>query len=406
MRITAFRNQDLVLLGIALLLVAVGILLIYSATYEAEAGHVYKKQILWAFVGLIAMAGTIVLPTKVFYAFAYTLFGLAVVFLLVVLILPAAEGARRWIVLGPVRIQPSELVKVATVLALARYLSHKNVNLERIRYLVLPFIFVLVPLMLVAREPDLGTSMTFAAVLFPMLYWAGLKPQHLFFIFSPLASGICSFSWLLWTFFGLALLGGIAVYRPRVWAIILLIGINVCVGISTPKLWDQLRPYQRQRIQSFLNPDKDPLGAGYQVIQSKVAIGSGGLRGKGFLRGTQTNPRFGFLPVQHTDFIFSVAGEELGFLGSMVILALYFMLIWRTLKVATLVQNSFGSLTAVGLGSILLFHIFVNVGMTIGLMPVTGIPLPFLSYGGSSLLANMILVGLLLNLSARKYEYY
>ena len=406
MRLTAFRNQDFVLLGVVVLLLIVGISLIYSATYQGGAHYVYKKQILWAVIALIAMAGTIVLPTKVVYAFAYALFVLAVVLLAIVLFLPAAEGTRRWIVLGPVRIQPSELAKVATVLALARYLSHKNVSLERARYFVLPFLFVLIPLVLVAEEPDLGTATTFGALLLPMLYWAGLKPLYLFFIFSPFLSGICSFSWISWTLFGVMLAGIIALYRPRLWAIVLLIGINVCVGIGTPKLWAQLRPYQQQRILTFVNPDKDPLGAGYQVIQSKVAIGSGGLRGKGFLRGTQTNPRFGFLPVQHTDFIFSVAGEELGFLGSITILALYFVLIWRAFKVASLVQHPFGSLTAVGLGGILVYHLFVNVGMTVGLMPVTGLPLPFLSYGGSSLLANMILAGLLLNLSARRYEYY
>ena len=177
--------------------------------------------------------------------------------------------------------------------------------------------------------------------------------------------------------------------------------LNIFVGIITPYLWNQLRPYQQQRILTFINPEQDPKGAGYQIIQSQVAIGSGGLWGKGYMNGTQTHLRF--LPAQHTDFIFSVIGEEFGFVGVSAILLLFMLLIIRLIAIAGAIRQSFESMVVIGIATIILFHVMINIGMTIGMTPVTGLPLPFLSYGGSSLMANLIMMGIILNISRTKY---
>ncbi len=406
------KNIDFVLLGAALLIVVVGIVAIYSATHneDNDLKGIYKKQILWAVLGLGAMAFSVAIPNKFFYAFAYVIFGISVILLILLFLWGASvANATRWFSLGPLKFQPSELAKIGLVIALARYLSLKDWSLEKPSRLIVPLVMTLIPMALIAKQPDLGTALVFGAIFFSMLYWAGARFIYLFAILSPLLS--CTFalygeeigSALWWGLFFVVLIGAIWFWRPRPWITALLLMLNVGVGAATPYIWERLHDYQRQRILAFINPAMDPLGARYQVSQSKVAIGSGGMWGKGFLNGTQTN--FGFLPLGHTDSIFSVIGEEHGFLGSIVLLTLLYLIAWRAIKIASSVKNKFSGLLAIGLASILVFHVFVNVGMTLDLMPVTGLPLPFLSYGGSSLLTNMILVGLLLNVSVRRHEY-
>lgn len=397
------RDLDLPLLTTVVGVITIGITMIYSATFDWDlrtAGSTYQKQIVWALLALVAMVITMVIPLKLFYAFAYILYGVAMVGLLLVLEL----GDRRWFNLGPIHIQPSELAKIAVVLAVARYLSARNIDFSRIRTFVAPMSIVLLPALLVFKQPDLGTALVFGAVLFPMLYWSGMRPVNIFFIVSPGLSLISAFH--PWSLGLLYLVMAIVVFytRPRLTTLAILAAINLVVGVGAPYIWDKLHDYQKNRILTFLNPDRDRLGSGYQVIQSKVAIGSGGVGGKGFLEGTQT--KLAFLPEQHTDFIFSVVGEEFGFVGAIVILALFLFIVWRALQIAIIVKARFSSLIAVGLTSILVFHIFVNIGMTIGVMPVTGLPLPFLSYGGSWLIMCCVLIGFLLNLHARRHEYY
>ena len=398
------RDLDLSLIMVVCMATLLGITMVYSATYDWDqgtAGNIYQKQIVWAAVALLGLVLTVAVPLRFYYAFAYILYGAAVLVLLLVLKL----GDLRWFTFGSIHIQPSELAKIATVLALARYLSMRNLNLDRARTFVMPVILVLLPALLVYKQPDLGTALVFGAVLFPMLFWAGLRPVNLFFIISPALSMICAFHSFALGILILLLAGVILLARPRLTAILTLVAINLTVAIGAPYLWDhRLHDYQRRRILTFLNPDMDKLGAGYQVIQSRVAIGSGGLTGKGFLQGTQT--KLAFLPEQHTDFIFSVVGEEFGFFGALTVLVLFFFIIWRGILIATQTKSRFSSLVAIGLVTILVFHIYVNVGMTIGVMPVTGLPLPFLSYGGSTLVTNMILVGFLLNIHAHRHEYY
>jgi len=401
---TVYRDFDLPLLAAVFLATALGITMIYSATYDWEvgaAGTAYQKQIIWAVLATFAMALTIAIPMKFYYAFAYILYGAAVVLLLLVLEL----GDRRWFNLGPMHVQPSELAKIATVLALARYLARRNLDLSRIRTYAVPVFVVCLPTILVFKQPDLGTALVFGATILPMLFWSGLRPISLFLIISPALSLICAFHSLALGIFLLLLTAAIFLARPRLATILTLVCINLTVAVGAPYLWDhKLHDYQRRRILTFLNPDTDRLGSGYQVIQSKVAIGSGGLHGKGFLQGTQT--KLAFLPEQHTDFVFSVVGEELGFAGAIAVLALFLFIIWRAVQIAVVSKSRFSSLVAVGLTSILVFHIFVNVGMTIGVMPVTGLPLPFLSYGGSPLVMSMALVGFLLNSYVHRHEYY
>ena len=398
------RHLDIGLLLAICLCIGVGITAIYSASYNWNldlAGSIYEKQIIWALLGVTVMVITLVIPLKLFYALAYVLYGLTIALLILVLEL----GDRRWFNIGPIHIQPSELAKITTVLVIARFLAYRSRDLTRARAYIPPLLFVLVPILLVFKQPDLGTALVFSILILPMFFWAGARPVHLFFLLSPALTLICAFHpWMLAAI--LVILIGILFYeRPRLFTASILLLVNLAVAVIAPYMWEnKLHDYQKRRILTFLDPNMDKLGAGYQVIQSKIAIGSGGLKGKGFLEGTQT--KLAFLPEQHTDFIFSVICEEFGFLGAVLVLALFVFILWRALSIAVQTKSRFASLTAIGLATILLFHIFVNIGMTIGLMPVTGLPLPFLSYGGSTLITNMILIGLLLNIYANRYEDY
>ena len=395
---------DLPLLLSVVLATLLGIGAIYSATYNWEqgaAGGVYEKQIVWSVLAIGALLLTLFVPPKYFYAFAYILYGVSILLLVLVLLI----GERRWFDLGPFHMQPSELAKIATVLALARYLAVRNLDLDRPRSLITAFLLVLLPAVLVFKQPDLGTALVFGSVLLPMFYWAGMRPIVLFFLISPILSLICAFHYLALVILILTIAGVVFLVRPGRLMTTAIVVVNLAVAVGAPYLWEnKLHDYQRRRILTFLNPDMDRLGAGYQVMQSKVAIGSGGLNGKGFLQGTQT--KLSFLPEQHTDFVFSVIGEEFGFAGAILVLAMFFLIIWRAIRIASLVKSRFSSLVAIGLAAMLIFHVFVNIGMTVGLVPVTGLPLPYISYGGSQLVVSLVLAGLLLNIYACRHEYY
>jgi rod shape determining protein RodA len=320
---------------------------------------------------------------------------------LVLVIGKTGQGAERWLTLGPLNIQPSEIAKVATILAVSKFLADKNADINKFKYFAVSIILILVPFILVARQPDLGTALVFLALVIPLLYWAGLNWFYIFTILTPVLTMVLSFNY--WTFLPLMLIISVVLVlsqkKPIVITAVFL--LNIGVGIITPYLWNQLRPYQQQRILTFINPEKDPKGSGYQIIQSQVAIGSGGVWGKGYLNGSQTHLRF--LPAQHTDFVFSVLGEEFGFMGASFILLIYFLLILRLVNIAASIRQKFESLTIIGITTILVFHILINIGMTIGLAPVTGLPLPFLSYGGSFLVIMLSMMGIVLNISRNKF---
>lgn len=400
------RYLDLRLLVTVMVLVVCGLIAIYSASYANESRAAllnFERQLIWVVLGMLVLGATILTPIRLVYQYAYSVYGVTVLLLVLVLFFGTGAGARRWIPFGPFWIQPAEFAKVGTVLALAKYLSQEHRNLNSVRDLAMAFALAFLPLLLIIRQPDLGSALVFMALILPMLHWAGLSPVLLFVLLAPLISLICAFNYYSFLIAMLVIsLVLILLQRGLIFFLINFI-LNISVGVITPILWNFLREYQKKRILTFLGLVADPHGLGYQVIQSKVAIGSGGFAGKGFLHGTQTHLRF--LPEQHTDFIFSVIGEEFGFLGVVVILALFFYLLLRAINLAATVKSKFLSLLVFGGVIILLFQICVNVGMTVGIMPVTGLPLPFLSYGGSALLSNLLLIGFMLNASLRKFEY-
>jgi rod shape determining protein RodA len=399
-------KYDYITLFLVLMLVASGMIAIYSAT-DATVGSengFFVKQLIWAIIGIIALFAVSYISLKFINRISYWLYVISIFLLLLVLVVGrAGQGAERWLVLGPINLQPSEIAKLATIMAVSKYLSDKYADVNKLKFFFISVGLILLPFMLIARQPDLGTALVFLALIIPLLFWAGLNWFHIFTITTPLLTMLLAFNF--WTFMILMLaIALILVYsRKKPIVIVAVFLLNIGVGIATPYLWNQLKPYQQQRIVTFINPEKDPKGAGYQIIQSQVAIGSGGIWGKGYLNGTQTQLRF--LPAQHTDFIFSVIGEEFGFMGAGSILLLFLLLILRLIHIASAIRSPYESMVTIGVATILIFHTIINIGMTIGMAPVTGLPLPYLSYGGSSLMTNLMMMGVVLNISRNKYVH-
>jgi rod shape determining protein RodA len=379
-------------------LLVIGFLVIYSATFE-EAGRLWQKQMLFAAMGLVAMAGVFLIPSRFFYAAAYPLYLVSLLPLLYI-ILFKADSVERWIALpGGFNLQPSELAKIALLLAMARLLSFRPVSLSQPSSLMAPALLFLFPFILVLYQPNLSTALSFVGMAGLMGFFAGLSARDLFLLASPALSVALTFNHLAWAVLFIVLIAVMWWGRTNFKVMGFLILINIASGYGAIFVWNKvLYAHQRDRILTFADPQRDPQGAGYQVLQSKVAIGSGRLFGKGYMQGTQTN--LSFLPEEHTDFIFSVIGEQFGFLGCLTVLALYLVLLRRILRVAVDSRSRFTALAAVGLAGILGFHVVVNVSMTVGMMPVTGLPLPFLSYGGSFLISCLIMLGIILNLRA------
>jgi len=402
-----FRDFDAGLLAATLLLMSFGIVMVYSATHGASDASLVglpQKQVLFAIAGIVAMATALFVSQDTLEVLSPFIYGLAVVLLVGVLIVGVGKtGERRWFEFGPIRLQPSELAKYATVFLLARWLARKKTRLERTTDFAVPILIVLVPFGLVLREPDLGTSLMFPLILLPMLYWAGARPLLLLLLLTPVLSMVLSFHLIAWIVFLVALAAFLYVSRLLLFDKVTVFAASVLTGRASPFLWAHLEEYQKHRILAFLTPEKYRFSTGYQLIQSKIAIGSGSALGKGFLQGTQKN--YAFLPEQHTDFIFSVLGEEFGFVGCAVVLALYLYLVLRMIRLAAQARNRFASLVIVGIASALFLQSAVNVGVTLGLSPVTGMPLPLLSYGGTSLLVTLSAIGVVLGMGLRRMEY-
>jgi len=402
------QKIDFVLLVSVLGLLVMGLLALYSSSStvitQGFGTNYFFKQLVWICIGIVIMTIIIFLPNKLIYESAYLLYGISL-FLLVVVIFfgSVGQGAERWLRLGPLYIQPSEIAKLTTILAVARFISQDKINLNTFKDFILASSFILVPFIFIVRQPDLGTAMVFGAIALPMFYWAGLKGSNVLLILMPFLIMLASFQFYAFLILMIILFLYLAYTRKSKTVSIVNFLANISMGLLTPVLWNHLKEYQRNRIKIFLNPETDPKGAGYQIIQSKVAIGSGGFTGKGFLQGSQTQLRF--LPEQHTDFIFAVIGEEFGFIGVLIGLVFFFVFLMRGIFIATIVKSRFNSIVAVGIVTVIAFHVVVNIGMTIGLFPVTGLPLPFLSYGGSALLTNMVMAGILLNFYKNRYEY-
>jgi len=389
---------DWLLLATVGVLLAIGLLVVYSASFDAS-GHHWQKQLLFAGMAVVALSGMYLVPPRFFYAAAYPLYFLSLVPLLYIIVFKA-NSVVRWIALpGGFNLQPSELAKVALLLAMARLLSFQPVSLARPRTLLAPTALFVVPFILVLKEPNLSTALSFVAMTGMMFFFSGLSVRDIFFLISPVLSVALTFNRVAWALLFIVLIAVMWWTRTRLKIIALLILINITAGYGAIFVWNKvLYAHQRDRILTFIEPQRDPQGAGYQVLQSKVAIGSGKLLGKGFLHSTQSN--LNFLPEQHTDFIFSVLGEQFGFLGCVATLGLYLFLLNRILRIGMDTRSRFTALTAVGLTGIFSFHVLVNISMTVGMMPVTGLPLPFLSYGGSFLISCFMMLGILMNLRA------
>lgn len=358
------KNTDYILLACILILFGIGIAGIYSAGYATDVNKdEYIKQAIWFGVVCIMMIVVWLVNYKIFDKIGYVLYVINLILLVVVLAMPKLMGASSWFNLGGILYQPSELMKIGFILTFAKCLSTfcetgKTEKVKRrILVLVMALMFI-VPVLLIAKQPDFGTAAVFCFILAFMMFKTKIKYRYIF-------------------------LG--------------IVGVIICVPLI---YFFVLNPTQQQRIKVFINPNLDPLGSGYNAIQSKIAVGSGQMFGTGFLEGTQT--QYGYLPIKSTDFIFSVISEELGFIASATIIITFVVLLIRIIKIAKEAPDQFSGFVVIGIAGMIFFHFFENIGMTIGLLPITGVPLPFVSYGGSSLITNGLAMGIVLSIGARK----
>ena len=395
-----WRLKEPVLWGVPLAMVMVAGLLIASTQRQADYADWYHHWITAA-VGVVIALVTARLPLLRLKPLLIPIYAITVISLVAVrLIGTTALGAQRWLSIGGVHVQPSEFAKLSAILLLAAVLDRHPV--ERPVDLLRPLGIISIPWLLVFIQPDLGTSLVFGALLLTMLYWSGMPIEWLVLLLSPLATALLAglFPWGLAAWVPLTM---IIAYRSLPWkrvALALVMIVQSAAALVTPWLWMHgLQDYQRDRLVLFLDPAKDPLGGGYHLLQSTVGIGSGGLFGMGLLQGQLTKLRF--IPEQHTDFIFSALGEETGFLGTILVVIGFALLMGRLLQVAGQSRSDFESLVVIGVATMLMFQVVVNIFMTIGLGPVTGIPLPFMSYGRSAMVVNFLALGLCLSVSRR-----
>jgi rod shape determining protein RodA len=359
------RNFDWVMLGLILGLCGIGLITLYSAvTAEMPSPQkiIFYKQLIWFAAGLFIMLVTLLVNYKILDRWAPMIYTLCVLGLVAVVIFgKTIAGSKRWLILGPVSIQPSEIMKIGLIIMLARYYSRNGSTTGfTLRDLILPGIWTFLPFVLIVRQPDLGTAMLLLLIAGAMTVYVKIERRSLLFIG---AAGL----------------------------------------VSVPLVWFVLKGYQKERILTFLNPDRDPLGAGYHIIQSKIAIGSGMLTGQGYLKGTQN--ALSFLPEEHTDFIFSVLAEEWGFAGSFLLLTMFFLFLLWALNVANGSRDPFGIILTIGVTAMIFWQFFINIAMVMGLMPVVGVPLPFVSYGGSSTVTVLVCCGLLLSVRMRRFMF-
>ena len=392
------KGSPLTMLVPVLFLLILGLLSLYSiATLQVQAPpNAFSKQLFFLIPSFIMLIIMTILSKRLIHKYIYFIYILAIVAVLLPFLGDKVSGTYRWINFGlPFDLQPSELSKWIIVLALARYLSDHNLQMNHFNANILPFIIAFIPTIIVLNQPDLGTAFVMMSPILPMLYWVGARPFHLFLIIAPLLSIISAFNIAVFSIWAFSLAMIIYISKPKLIHGIALYFSNIFLGLIFPLVWNLLRPYQQNRVLTFINPDLDPLGAGYHIIQSKTALGSGGIFGKGWGQGTQTHLKF--LPVQESDFIVSAIGEELGFIVLLFMISLFFWFIYKILRLALDTNDRFSGLTLVGVASIFMAHVFVNSAMASGLMPVKGLPLPFISYGGSFLVSSFMMLGLTLN---------
>ncbi len=384
------------------IIVAVTVLSLIGLLMVFSTADLYTliKQTVWLVIAMITAIVLSRIPPRFWSNIAPALY-IGAIILLLILLLTQSSYPKRWFKIGTVAIQPSEFTKFATVVFLASYLAARK-KMKRFSDLLVPLVIIAMPAILIFLEPDLGSAQIFFPILLLMLYWAGMPATKIFIFFSPLVSAAASFIIYVWVayFIGLTVF---LYFHKQLNDFIYGTVSNFLAGLVMPLVWNLLKPYQQERIITFFSPWVDPRGMAWQTIQSKIAIGSGGIIGKGFLSGTQK--KLEFLPLRHTDFVFSCLGEEFGLIGIILTTLVFAYLFYELLLLTRTTKNRFSSIIVAGVLAWLGYQTFVNMGMTLGLLPVTGVPLPFISYGGSSLLACYMAIGVCLAVSRSKFKY-
>ena len=402
----SLQNLPLSVILLPVILTFIGMVALFSISvnqFGVIAITAFTKQLLFMIPAIIGFLFILFIPKYLIHKYIYLIYGLILVLVTVPFLLSTIAGTHRWINIGlPVAFQPSEFAKWIVVVALAKYLSDHNLEMKNFSTLIFPIFIALLPAAIILQQPDLGTALILLTPVLPMLYWVGSRPFHLFMLIAPIFSIGTAFHTVSFTTW--AIIMGIILYlsRPNIFFGIIFYFGNIFLGLLAPLLWNGLRPYQQKRILTLFNPELDPLGAAYQTIQSKVAIGSGGFLGKGIGEGTQTHLKF--LPVQESDFIVSVIGEEFGFITIAFMLIVFAFFIIKIINLAFYSKERFAGLVLIGIGTIFLSHVFVNAAMSTGLIPVKGLPLPFISAGGSFLLSCYIMVALVLKMGMEPIE--
>jgi rod shape determining protein RodA len=390
----------------ALILFGFGLLAIYSSTVNNTfAQENFQRQIVWGVFSFVIFFITYSLPTNIFKSFTVPGYLISLLLLLAVLAIGRQiSGSKSWLVIGSMGFQPSEIAKITTIMAIASYLSRNNSNIDSFKDILITLAVGVTPVLLILMEPDMGTSLVFMGVILIMFFWKGISSFSLFVVLSPAFVAVAAIFGIIYFIFALILVIVLLItFKKDLFFSASIFAISLSSGFFADYVYHALSPHQQKRIQSFLDPNADPLGSGYNTIQAKVAIGSGGLTGKGFLAGNQTQLQF--IPEQWTDFAFCVIGEEFGFIGSIFVIGIFLILFLRILKMAHNTKDEFLSLVTMGILSVYLIHFIINMGMVVGILPVIGIPLPFISYGGSSLLVNMFMLGILANIYRTRKNY-
>lgn len=389
------RNRVIVLTGVLLI---IGLVALYSISDNPlSIGSSFFRQCIFILLSFFAYIVIRTIPLKTVHDYSTTIFVGIAILCFVPFFLPQVEYTYRWIDLGFMTIQPSEYLKFALVIVIAKYLSNHQLEVKSKSIVIIPAILTLFCAGIVLNQPDLGTAVIVCAPLIPMLLWAGVNGFIIFLIITPIITILAASNTIFFSVWAVIMFLCFLMFRPNFISGSVLYFANIFTGLLAPFFWNNLAEYQKQRILTFLNPDLDPMGSAYHIIQSVTAIGSGGFFGKGFGHGSQTQLKF--LPVQESDFILSVIAEEFGFVGIFLVMIIFFLFIKTLLDIAFKLSDYFSSLVIVGIASILLSHIFINSAMTIGLLPVKGLPLPFISAGGSFLLSCFIMLSLVINLS-------
>lgn len=390
---------DLAIFLPAIALIIIGLSAIYSSTvHHPSASGNFQRQVVFVFLALFAFAVAYSLPQQTFKMFAVPTYIVSILFLVAVLFVgKTVYGSRSWFGIGTLGFQPSEFAKIGTILALSHWLTYKNRDINNIKDIGIALAIGFIPIVLILLEPDLGTAIVFSIITIALVFWSGISLFGLFVVLSP---GVVTFASLFGIHFLIIALilviAALFLFKKDLFNSATVFIMNLGASFFFEFAYRVLKPHQQKRIDSFLNPMADPLGSGYNALQAKLAIGSGGFFGKGFLQGNQTQLRF--IPEQWTDFIYCVIGEEFGFIGSVIVIILFMIIFMRLLNLSSLAKDRFSVLVIIGVLTLLFSHFAINIGMNLGITPVIGLPLPFLSYGGSSLLVNMTLIGMLLNI--------